>query len=116
MVAYLNEGVASLKCHLTHTGAWNKIIISKADPWHGTIMRIVSVRRGHEPIIHNTTMKDRLFANIEIETRYEVELNVWLYILTCEDQGEYFCEVDAPFKLTAAKGSIDIRGKSSNEK
>ena len=112
VIAYLNEGVASLKCHLTHTGAWDKITISKADPWYGTKMEIVTIRNGQEPIIHNTTMKDRLFANIERETRYELGINVWLYKLTCEDQGEYFCEVDAPMKLATARGNIDIRGKS----
>ena len=114
VVAYLNEGVASLKCRLTHTGTWKRITISKANPGHGTKMQIVTVNRGQEPVIHNSTMKDRLFANIEIETRYELELNVWLYVLTCEDQGEYLCEVDAPLKLPAANGKMDIRSKFSS--
>ena len=76
----------------------------------GERLKIVTAIRGQEPVIHNTSMKDRVFANVEIETRYEVELNVWVYVLTCDDQGNYFCTVDAPFTVPEAKGYVDIRG------
>lgn len=113
VVAYLNEGVASLKCRLTHTGTWTQITITKVDVSDDKRKRIVTVIRGHKPVIHNTTMKDRVFANVEIETQYEMQLTVWVYVLACEDQGDYFCKADAPFTIPEAKAHIYIRGKNT---
>ena len=109
VVAYLNEGVTLLKCRLTHTGSWNQITILKGEQ-SGKRTEIMSAINGQEPLVYNSTMKDRVFANVEIKTRYEFELYFWVYVLTCYDQGDYFCTAEGPFTVPDAKGYIDIRG------
>ena len=110
VVAYLNEGVTSLQCRLDHLGQWTNVTISKEGS-DGRWERVVSViSGGNDVIVHDTNMKDRIFVHTESTNEFELKLNLWLYVLTCADEGLYRCEAYTPSDFKEVTGKIDLRG------
>ncbi|KAK3602483.1 hypothetical protein CHS0354_022349 [Potamilus streckersoni] len=108
-VAFLKEGVTSIRCRLLHLGEWSHITIWKIRP-NGNKTKVLTVDRKVGTAIYETFMKDRIFADI-VSTRYEVEVNLLIYVLTCEDEGWYRCTADVPFELPEAEGEIIVKVK-----
>ncbi|KAL3848300.1 hypothetical protein ACJMK2_019168 [Sinanodonta woodiana] len=108
-VAFLKEGVTSIRCRLLHLGEWSHITIWKIRT-NGNKTKVLTADRKVGPAIYETFMKDRIFADI-VSSRYEVEVNLWIYVITCEDQGRYTCTADVPFELPEAEGEIILKVK-----
>lgn len=110
VVAYLNEGVTSLQCHLTHMGSWENITVSKRLDT-GEEFQVLTVSRGvAEAVLHESVMRDRVYAHVDDTKMYEVILNMWIYVLACGDEGTYVCDADPELDIPTAVGKIQLLG------
>jgi len=111
VVAYLNEGVTSLQCHLTHMGDWRNITVAKVLD-NGERYDVITVsKEAPEAFVHESPMKERVYAHVDNTEMYEVVLNMWIYVLACGDEGTYVCDAGQDLAIQPAVGNLQLLGK-----
>ena len=110
--AFLNEGVTSLTCRLQHVGRWSGVRISKVTPMgrNYNILKVKHSPSGAPTRMVTNALRHRFFSAVTTK-RYEVEVTLWIYKLSCRDEGEYICEAEVPFYIPGAIGTVHLIGK-----